>query len=145
MKKKFFEYLNLVFAFVWTKLNMIVEFALKLTKTFYEDYRGNPSSRKIYAFIFVSISIIEKIKLVIFPTYHFAVALTAAKVSDSVIITLSTSMDLFAFGALAVYGWKENAANKPAIPSFVSQQTGAPIPTVAAVKPKGTVKTSEEG
>lgn len=80
-----------------------------IARTFYADGNGNPSSRKIYAFIFTSIAIVEKMKLIFFPLHHFAAIMSKFGVSDSIIITLSASMDLFALGALAVYGWKENA------------------------------------
>jgi hypothetical protein len=115
-----------------------------MAKTFYADGVGNPSSRKIYAFIFCSIAIVEKVKLIFFPLYHFAAIMSAAKVSDAVIITLSASMDLFAFGALAVYGWKENAGSiKPSLPVSLPTETGTTNES-PKVNKKGSVKSSEE-
>jgi len=134
------EYFNKICLFAWSKLGDLMNLLHGMAKTFYTDSVGNPSSRKIYAFIFVSISVIEKIKLIFFPLYHFAAIMSAAKVSDAVIITLSASMDLFAFGALAVYGWKENASlAKPVLPTQTGTTNEAP-----KVTKKGTAKTSEE-
>jgi hypothetical protein len=92
---------------------------------FFTDAAGGFSTRKFWAFIFCWMAVVEKFKLVFFSRWHFSVALHNAGVSDAVIITLITSMDAMALGALMVYGWKENVAaansstEKPVTPGDV--------------------------
>ena len=79
-----------------------------MLKFLFQDATGKPSMRKIIAFIFIVLAIVEKAKLVFWSHWHFAVALKNHGVSDAVVITLIASLDTIAVLCLAVYGIKKN-------------------------------------
>lgn len=94
-------------------------------KFFFKDKNGEPSSRKVWAFIFCIFEIIDKGVLILHPAWHYSTFFHYVGVSDAVVITLIASMDAMALGALTVYGWKSSA-----------MQTAAPE-TIPATAPAG--------
>ena len=69
--------------------------------------KNEPSSRKIYAFLFCTLSVINVTWLIFSPDSHFITKMSKAKVDAAVIISVMGFISSLAFGALAVYGWKD--------------------------------------
>lgn len=69
--------------------------------------KDEPSSRKIYAFLFSSLSVVNVAWLIFNPKSHFITKLSKLGVDATIIIFAMTFISSLTFGALFVYGWKE--------------------------------------
>lgn len=87
----------------WNVIRLLFE-AFFCEKKNGED-RRTFSSKKFWAFVLVSMAIMNHLDLHIRPNDHWTVALTKKHVSSGVAIALIASLDALAAWALSVYGY----------------------------------------